>query len=71
MGGRPLEAMALVGLGFRKLSMSASAIGPVKMMIRSLNVGQLERFMAEQMGKSHHSLRTILRQYAKDRGIIL
>lgn len=71
MGGRPLDAMALVGIGFRKLSMSASAIGPVKMMIRSLDVGQLEKFMAEQMGKSHHSLRTILRQYAKDRGIIL
>ncbi|MDV7339774.1 phosphoenolpyruvate--protein phosphotransferase [Terasakiella sp. A23] len=71
MGGRPLEAMALVGLGFRKLSMSASAIGPVKMMVRSLTVSDLEKFMKEQMVKSNHSLRSILRQYAKDHDIII
>ncbi|WP_417783263.1 phosphoenolpyruvate--protein phosphotransferase [Terasakiella pusilla] len=71
MGGRPLEAMALVAIGFRKLSMSASAIGPVKMMIRSMQLSGVERFINGQMKKSHHSLRPILRQYAKDRGIIL
>ncbi|NVK17217.1 MAG: phosphoenolpyruvate--protein phosphotransferase [Methylocystaceae bacterium] len=71
MGGRPLEAMALVAIGFRKLSMSASAIGRIKMMIRSMDVSQLEDFIKEQMGKSHHSLRGILQQFAKDRGIIL
>jgi len=71
MGGRPLEAMALVAIGFRKLSMSASAIGPVKMMIRSMDVAQLEAFIKEQMSKPHHSLRGILRQFAQDRGIIL
>lgn len=71
MGGRPLEAMALVAIGFRKLSMSASAIGPVKMMVRSMKVSEVARFIDGQMKKPHHSLRPILRQYAKDRGIIL
>jgi len=71
MGGRPLDAMALVGLGFRKLSMSASSIGPVKMMVRSLTLSQLENFMRNQSGKSHHSLRPVLRQFAKDRDIAL
>ncbi len=71
MGGRPLEAMVLVGLGFRRLSMSASAVGPVKMMIRSLNLENLEKYLAQQMSKSNHSLRGGLRHYARDKGIIL
>jgi len=71
MGGRPLEAMVLVGLGFRRLSMSASAVGPVKMMIRSMTLSQLENYLQKQMSKANHSLRPILRQFAKDRGIIL
>jgi len=71
MGGRPLDAMALVGLGFRKLSMSASSVGPVKMMVRSLNLAQLENFMRNQAGKPQHSLRPLLRQFAKDRDILL
>lgn len=71
MGSNPLEAMVLVGLGFRKLSMSASSIGPVKMMIRSMVLEQLENYLKEQVGRSNHSLRTVLRQFAKDRGVIL
>jgi phosphotransferase system enzyme I (PtsI) len=30
MAGRPLEAMALLALGFRSLSMSATSVGPVR-----------------------------------------
>ena len=33
MAGRPLEALALLALGYRKLSMSPAAIGPVKAML--------------------------------------
>ena len=32
IGGRPLEAMALMAIGYRDLSMSATSIGPVKAM---------------------------------------
>src|SRR3546814_9215275 len=41
MAGRPLEAMALVGLGFRSLSMTPAALGPVKTMVRRLEVRSL------------------------------
>ena len=34
---QPLEAMALIGLGFRSLSMSPTSIGPVKAMLLSLD----------------------------------
>ena len=30
IGGKPLEAMALLAIGYRGLSMSPAAIGPVK-----------------------------------------
>ena len=39
IGGRPLEAMALIALGFRDLSMSPASIGPVKAMVLSLDAG--------------------------------
>jgi phosphotransferase system enzyme I (PtsP) len=41
MGGKPLETMALIGLGYRAFSMSAAAIGPVKAMLRALDVEKL------------------------------
>ncbi len=41
LAGRPLEAMGLIGIGFRSISMSPAAIGPVKSMVRSLDVGKL------------------------------
>jgi phosphotransferase system, enzyme I, PtsP len=64
MAGRPLEAMALIGLGFRSLSMAPASIGPVKQMVLSLNSGQLSKYMSELYGQSDHSLREHLRQFA-------
>lgn len=69
MAGRPLEAMALVGLGFRRLSMSNPSIGPVKEMTRSLNVETLKGFMLPLMGSAEHSLRGKLRGFALDHGV--
>lgn len=46
MGGRPLETMALIGLGYRNFSMSAASIGPIKAMLRALDVGRLEERLA-------------------------
>jgi phosphotransferase system enzyme I (PtsP) len=37
MAGRPLEAMALIALGYRSLSMSPTAVGPVKAMTLAMN----------------------------------
>src|SRR6185369_10408242 len=37
MGGRPLEAMALIGIGADAFSITPAGVGPVKAMIRSLD----------------------------------
>ncbi|HEY1502652.1 MAG TPA: phosphoenolpyruvate--protein phosphotransferase [Stellaceae bacterium] len=69
MAGDPLEAMALVGLGFRVLSMAPSSIGPVKAMIRSLDVPALVEFIGSLSEVSTHSLRGKFHDFARDRGI--
>ncbi|HEV2301571.1 MAG TPA: phosphoenolpyruvate--protein phosphotransferase [Stellaceae bacterium] len=71
MAGNPLEAMALIALGFRTLSMAPTAIGPVKMMIRSLDVGRLESYLDEIGGRPDHSLRSKLEAHARDHGVVL
>lgn len=69
MSGKPLEAMALVGLGLRRISMSPAAIGPVKMMVRSLDVAKLEAFMEGLYGLPDRSVRAHLARFAEDHGI--
>jgi phosphotransferase system enzyme I (PtsP) len=41
--GRPLEALTLIALGYRRLSMQASRIAPVKLLIRSVDVSKLTK----------------------------
>ena len=64
MAGRPLEAMALIGLGFRSLSMAPASIGPVKQMILGLNSARLAAFVAGLLDRPDHSLREQLKQFA-------
>jgi phosphotransferase system, enzyme I, PtsP len=71
MAGNPLEAMALIALGFRTLSMAATAIGPVKTMVRSLDVAAVARYLDEIGGRPDHSLRSKLEAYARDHAISL
>lgn len=69
IAGRPLEAMALLGLGFRSLSMSPNAIGPVKAMTRSLEIAPLACLIDRLIDQSVHSVRGHLRSFAQDHGV--
>ncbi|WP_112661689.1 phosphoenolpyruvate--protein phosphotransferase [Microvirga flavescens] len=71
IGGRPLEAMALIGLGFRSLSMSPASIGPVKAMLLELNASQVGSFIHEELehAGSGDSLRPQLMRFAETHGI--
>ncbi|MEN8196689.1 MAG: phosphoenolpyruvate--protein phosphotransferase [Pseudomonadota bacterium] len=69
MAGQPLEAMALAGIGYRSLSMVAPSVGPVKDMIRSLELRRLADYLRTQCGSADHSLRGKLKSFAKDHGI--
>jgi len=71
IGGKPLEAMVLLALGYRGLSMSAASIGPVKAMVLGTNLGEAEDFVATLMKEATggQSLRDKLRKFAKAKGI--
>jgi phosphotransferase system, enzyme I, PtsP len=71
MAGSPIEAMVLIALGFRTLSMAGTAIGPVKMMIRSLDAAAVADYIGEISAKPDHSLRPKLEAYARDHAIAL
>ena len=69
IAGRPIEAMALVGLGFTSLSMHASAIGPIKMMVRALDTRQLRPMLLELCRSTANSTRDVLAEFAHAHGI--
>ncbi|MEQ9518888.1 MAG: phosphoenolpyruvate--protein phosphotransferase [Parvibaculum sp.] len=71
MASRPLEAMALLGLGLRRISMSPAAIGPVKMMVRSLDVSKLVVLMSDLYLRPDASVRDELRAFADAQGIAI
>ena len=69
MAGRPLEALALAAVGFRRLSMAPNAIGPVKAMLRSADIGATGRYLEGLLELPDRSLRGRLQAFARDRGI--
>jgi len=69
VGGRPLEAMVLIGLGLRRLSMSPAGIAPVKLMIRSLNLDALAEFSESLLSKPDHSVRSYAIEFAESHNI--
>lgn len=71
MASRPLEAMALVGLGVRHLSVTPSEVGPVKAMVRSLDAVGLDRYLGRLLELPDRSLRGRLQAYARDHGVVL
>lgn len=70
MAGHPLEAMALLMIGYRSLSMSPSCIGSTKLMIRSLNLKSAAEYLQTITKKYKKTLRQDLSHYAKDHKII-
>jgi phosphotransferase system enzyme I (PtsP) len=71
MAGKPLDALALIALGCRNLSMSASGVGAVRAIIRSANLADIEPFVLGLMETEDSSLRERFRAFARDRGIAL
>lgn len=68
---KPLEAMALVGVGIHSLSFSASSIGLIKAMVRSLDLGELTGYMDYLCGLPNQSVRARLQHFARDHGVLI
>ena len=70
IAGRPLEAMALIGLGFRRLSLAPAAVGPVKAMILKTEAGRVAALVNEALADAAaaSTLRPALRAFAERHG---
>ncbi|MGL5736761.1 MAG: phosphoenolpyruvate--protein phosphotransferase, partial [Beijerinckiaceae bacterium] len=73
MGGKPLEAMALIALGYRHLSMSPASIGPVKAMTLALDCKDLHEKLTTWIDARdrYGSVRAELTDYAREAGVPL
>lgn len=73
LAGKPISAMALIGLGYRSISMSPASIGPVKAMLTELPLAELETFFEDNLMAPAQGLpmRALLQAFADDRSIPL
>jgi phosphotransferase system enzyme I (PtsP) len=73
LAGKTISSMALMGIGFRSVSMSPASIGPVKAMLLGLDVGALSKVMEEALDDTHATtpMREILVGFAESHNIPL
>ena len=69
MGGRRLEALALMGIGIRRLSITPASIGPIKELVRKVSLPELEQAMTQWLSSPPPNLREALTGWAETRGI--
>ncbi|MDE0932082.1 MAG: phosphoenolpyruvate--protein phosphotransferase [Novosphingopyxis baekryungensis] len=69
MGGRPLEALALLGLGYRRLSITPAAVGPIKAMVRSLDLAAASSFMEACLANPPRDMRAALTRWTTENGV--
>ena len=66
---RHLEAMALIGLGIERLSITPVAIGPIKAMLRSLDRAALAPFLQQLLDHPPKDMRAALHGWAVENGV--
>ncbi len=73
LASRPLGALALAAIGYRSLSLSASAIGPVKAVVLDLDVAKAEAMVAPLLTRTDGvgALRDKLEAFAVSEGVQL
>jgi phosphotransferase system enzyme I (PtsP) len=71
MAANPLDALALISLGYRSLSMSPTSVGPVKQMLMHLDAGKASAFVRDHIEDGVDSLRDALVQFARQNQIPL
>ncbi|WP_112811747.1 phosphoenolpyruvate--protein phosphotransferase [Ensifer sp.] len=71
MASKPLSAMALLGLGYRSVSMSPTAVGPIKAMLLALDAGKLSEALNAALDDTRDQtpVRQILIDFAAANGI--
>lgn len=67
--GRPIEALALSAIGFRSLSMRPASIGPVKALLRKVDLAQAREVLDAARRAGQRSVRPALEAWLNEAGI--
>ena len=71
MGGRRLEAVALMGLGYTRFSISPTAVGPIKELVRKVDLPELKAKMQVWLSSPPPDIRAELTSWAQANDIEL
>jgi phosphotransferase system enzyme I (PtsP) len=71
MAGRPLEAMALIGLGAENLSITPASVGRVKAMVRSLDASAIRARLDQLLAKPPRDMRRTLGEWARKHNVVV
>ena len=75
LASKPIGALALIALGYRSLSLSPAAIGPVKAMLLELDAGKAEAVLLDPLldkpRRQQSSIREQLEAFAAAEGLPL
>ena len=71
MGGRQLEALALLGLGYRRLSITPVSVGPIKELVRQVDLAQITEAMNGWLSHPPADLRATMIDWAKSHSIAI
>jgi phosphotransferase system enzyme I (PtsP) len=71
MGGRPLEAMALIGIGAEAFSITPAGVGPVKAMIRSLDAAAVRARLDQMLARPPRDMRKALSDWARRHSVTI
>jgi phosphotransferase system enzyme I (PtsP) len=69
MGGRRLEALALIGLGIRRLSITPAAVGPIKELVRKVDTAEIGAAMKRWLAAPPPDMRVALFDWAQEHEI--
>ncbi|RJY09169.1 phosphoenolpyruvate--protein phosphotransferase [Aurantiacibacter aquimixticola] len=65
MGGRRLEALALIGLGIRRLSITPAAVGQIKELVRKVDTREIGEAMRGWLANPPPDMRTALSEWCE------
>jgi phosphotransferase system enzyme I (PtsP) len=71
MAGRPLEAMALVGIGAENFSITPAGVGPVKAMVRSLDAAAIRSRLDQLLARPPKDMRKALTDWARRHNVTI
>ena len=71
MAGRPLEAMALIGIGAENFSITPAGVGPIKAMVRSLDATAVRARLDQLLGRPPKDMRKALADWARRHSVTI